>query len=31
MKEDRQAWRKLREGAYVLRTNLQAGSAGELW
>ena len=22
MKEDRQAWRKLREGAYVLRTNL---------
>jgi transposase len=31
MKQDRQAWRKLREGAYVLRTNLQAGSAGELW
>lgn len=31
MKEDRKAWRALREGAYVLRTNLQAGSAEELW
>ncbi len=31
MKEDRNAWRALREGAYVLRTNLQAGSAEELW
>ena len=28
---DRQAWRALREGAYVLRTNLQAGTAEELW
>ena len=31
MKEDRKAWRSLREGAYVLRTNLQAGSAEQLW
>ena len=31
IKEDRKAWRNLREGAYVLRTNLQAGSAEELW
>jgi len=31
MREERKAWRSLREGAYVLRTNLQAGSAGELW
>ena len=30
-REDRQAWRRLREGAYVLRTNLQADSAAELW
>jgi hypothetical protein len=30
-KEDRKAWRALREGAYVLRTNLQAGSAEDLW
>ena len=31
MKEDRQNWRELREGAYLLRTNLPAGSAKELW
>src|ERR1700731_711809 len=31
MKEDRKAWRDLREGAYMLRTNLQADSAAELW
>jgi transposase len=31
MKADRKAWRDLREGAYVLRTNLQTGSAEELW
>jgi hypothetical protein len=31
MKEDRKAWRDLREGAYMLRTNLQANSAEELW
>jgi transposase len=31
MKEERKAWRELREGAYLLRTNLQAGSAEELW
>jgi hypothetical protein len=31
IKEDRQAWRQLREGAYMLRTNLQAGTAEELW
>jgi transposase len=31
MKEERKAWRALREGAYLLRTNLQAGSAEELW
>jgi transposase len=30
-REDRRAWRDLREGAYVLRTNLPAGSAGDLW
>ncbi len=29
--EDRKVWRGLREGAYLLRTNLQAGSAEELW
>ena len=28
---DRKAWRGLREGAYMLRTNLQAGTAEELW
>src|SRR3954454_22672669 len=31
IKEDRKAWRGLREGAYMLRTNLQAGTAAELW
>lgn len=31
MKEARKAWRDLREGAYMLRTNLPAGSAEELW
>jgi len=31
MKEDRKLWRRLREGAYMLRTNLQAGTAEELW
>jgi transposase len=31
IKKDRQVWRGLREGAYVLRTNLQAGSAEQLW
>ena len=31
IKEDRQLWHGLREGAYMLRTNLQAGTAEELW
>lgn len=31
IKEDRKIWRGLREGAYMLRTNLQAGTAEELW
>ena len=31
MKKDRMAWRDLREGAYLLRTSLAAGSAEELW
>jgi hypothetical protein len=31
IKEDRQVWRSLREAAYMLRTNLQAGTAEELW
>jgi transposase len=31
IKEDRKVWRGLREGAYMLRTNLQAGPAEELW
>jgi len=31
IKEDRKLWRGLREGAYLLRTNLQAGTAEELW
>jgi hypothetical protein len=30
MKKDREAWRDLREGAYMLRTNLQADSAEQL-
>src|SRR5688500_3432807 len=31
IKEERKTWRGLREGAYMLRTNLQAGTAEELW
>jgi hypothetical protein len=31
IKQDRKVWRELREGAYLLRTNLQAGTAEELW
>jgi len=31
MKQDRSHWRELREGAYMLRTNLPADSAEELW
>jgi transposase len=31
MKEDRRNWRQSREGAYLLRTNLQAETAEELW
>jgi transposase len=31
MLEDRKAWREAREGAYLLRTNLQADSAEQLW
>ena len=31
MKTERKQWRDLREGAYMLRTNLQANSAEELW
>ena len=31
IKEDRKNWRESREGAYLLRTNLKAGTAEELW
>jgi transposase len=31
MKEDRKKWRESREGAYLLRTNLQAETAEQLW
>ena len=31
MNKDREAWRDLREGAYMLRTNLQADSAEQMW
>jgi transposase len=31
MKKEREAWRDLREGAYMLRTNLQADSAEQMW
>ena len=31
MKEDRRNWRESREGAYLLRTNLKADTAEELW
>src|SRR5271169_5524275 len=31
MREDRRHWREAREGAYMLRTNLQADSAEQMW
>jgi transposase len=31
IKEDRRSWRESREGAYLLRTNLKAETAEELW
>jgi transposase len=31
IKEDRRSWRESREGAYLLRTNLQADTAEQLW
>jgi transposase len=31
MKKERQAWRESREGAYMLRTNLKAETAKDLW
>ncbi len=31
MKEDRKKWRESREGAYLLRTNVRAETAPELW
>jgi transposase len=31
IKEDRKNWRQSREGAYLLRTNLKAETAEELW
>jgi transposase len=31
IKEDRKSWRESREGAYLLRTNLKAATAEELW
>jgi transposase len=31
IKEDRRTWRESREGAYLLRTNLKAETAEELW
>jgi hypothetical protein len=31
IKADRQQWRGMREGTYMLRSNLQAGTAEELW
>jgi transposase len=31
MKDERKKWRESREGAYLLRTNLQAETAEELW
>jgi transposase len=31
MKDDRKKWREAREGAYLLRTNLQAETTEELW
>jgi len=31
IREDREIWRGLREGAYMLRTNLKDGTAEQLW
>jgi hypothetical protein len=31
MNKDREAWRALWEGAYMVRTNLQADSAEQMW
>jgi transposase len=31
MREDRKSWREAREGAYLLRTNLRAETAEQLW
>ena len=31
IREDRRSWRESREGAYLLRTNLTAETAEELW
>jgi len=31
MREDRKKWRESREGAYLLRTNIQAETAEQLW
>jgi transposase len=31
IKEERRIWRDLREGAYMLRSNLQTGTVEELW
>src|SRR5260370_17949664 len=31
MKKDREVWGDLREGTYMLRTNLQADSAEQMW
>jgi hypothetical protein len=31
IKEERKVWRGLREDAYMLRTNIEVGSAEELW
>ena len=31
IKQDRKTWRESREGAYLLRTNLEAQTAEELW
>ena len=31
MREDRRRWHQAREGAYLLRTNLQAETPEELW
>ena len=31
IREERKLWRGLREGAYMLRTNIETGTADELW